>query len=353
MIINILAIIFALGIIILVHELGHFTAAKLSGVRVDRFSIGFPPHAVKKQYGETEYALGIIPLGGYVKMAGMLDESLDEELHGEPWEFASKSTPQKIFIITAGVLMNFLLAVILFGVITFATGIPEVSESTVIEQVVPDYPAASAGIEKGDRIVSVNGKQVETWQQLTDIIHGLPNTEIQVTWMAGGTEKTATLTTKVDRQLVEGEIKEIGLIGIAPETSHREAGFFEAVGSGFSQTWWWGKVTVLSLKMLITGEESLKSVGGPIFIAKLAGDSARSGFLDLLNLVAIISINIGFLNILPVPALDGGHLGIILIEGVKGKPLSLKTRMIVQQIGMALLLTLMAFVIYNDIVRLL
>jgi len=353
MIINIAAIIFALGIIIFVHELGHFAAAKLSGVKVDRFSIGFPPHALKKQYGETEYALGIIPLGGYVKMAGMLDESMDEELTGASWEFASKSLPKKVFIITAGVLMNFLLAALLFGVITGLTGIPEVSESTVVQEVVPDYPAASAGISQGDRIVAVNGKKVESWEQLTEIIHNLPNTEISVTWVSDDKRQSATLTTQVDRQLVEGEIQEIGLIGIAPETTYRDAGILEAVGSGLSQTWWWGKVTVLSLKMLVTGEESLRSVGGPIFIAKLAGDSARSGFLDLLNLVAIISINIGFINILPVPALDGGHLSIILIEGVKGKPLSMKTRMIVQQVGMALLLTLMIFVIYNDIVRLL
>ncbi|MCF7804616.1 MAG: RIP metalloprotease RseP [Candidatus Marinimicrobia bacterium] len=353
MIINILAIIFALGLIILVHELGHFFAAKMSGVRVDRFSIGFPPHFFKKQKGETEYCLGAVPLGGYVKMAGMLDESMDEEIKGEPWEFASKSIPQKIFIMSAGVLMNFILAAIIFSFITLAQGIPESSDTTVVDQVVQDYPAAEAGMKPGARITSVNGEQVDTWQELTNIIHNLPNTEIDVTWVQNGETQSATLTTKVDRQFTDGELKEIGLIGISPEVHRRSAGLFESLGSGLSQTWWWGKVTVVSLKMLITGEESMKSVGGPIFIAKLAGDSARNGFMNLLNLVAIISINIGFLNILPVPALDGGHLVITMIEGIKGDPLSVKTRMIVQQVGMALLLTLMVFVIYNDIMRLL
>ena len=353
MLTNIFAIIFALGIIVLVHELGHFLAAKWSGVRVDRFSIGFPPHFYKKQSGETEYCLGIIPLGGYVKMAGMLDENMDEEIKGEPWEFASKSIPQKIFILTAGVLMNFILAAIIFSILTFQMGIPESANTTVVQEVVPEYPAAEAGMKAGDQIVSINGESVETWQDLTSIIHNVPNTEISVTWLSNGETQTATLTTKVDKQFMDGELKEIGLIGIAPEVTYRDASVFESLGSGVSQMWWWGKVTVVSLKMLVTGQESVKSIGGPIFIAKLAGDSARSGFSDLLNLIAIISINIGFLNILPVPALDGGHLVITLIEGVKGDPLSIKTRMIVQQVGMALLLTLMVFVIFNDIMRLL
>ncbi len=353
MLINIAAIIFALGLIIFVHELGHFLAAKLSGVKVHRFSIGFPPHFFKKKRGDTEYCLGAIPLGGYVKMAGMLDESMDEEIKGEPWEFASQSVPKKIFIITAGVIMNFLLAAVLFGFITFNVGIPEISDITVISQVVPDFPAREAGIQPGDKITAIDGTPVNSWQELTTLIHNHPNQKITVTWQSNGEEKLATLKTQAERQLVDGELKEVGLIGIAPQSSYREAGILESVGNGFSQMWQWGKITVLSLKMLITGEESLQSIGGPIFIAKLAGESARSGFLDLLSLIAIISINIGFLNILPIPALDGGHLVIILTEGVKGEPLSLRTRMIIQQIGMALILTLMIFVIFNDIVRLL
>jgi len=353
MIITILAIVFALGIIIFVHELGHFTAAKLSGVRVDRFSIGFPPHVWKKQKGETEYCLGIVPLGGYVKMAGMLDESMDEELTGAPDEFASKSTPKKVFIITAGVIMNFLLAAVLFGIVTLNIGIPEVSNTTEVAQVVEEFPAAEAGMESGDTITEINGQSVDTWDELTSIIHSQPNQEITIAWMSNGEQHEATVVTRAERQLVDGDLREVGLIGIAPNSSYRDAGLFESVGAGFSQMWQWGKITVLSLKILVTGEESLRSVGGPVFIAQLVGESARNGFLDLLNLIAIISINIGFLNILPIPALDGGHLVIILTEGVRGKPLSVKTRMVIQQIGMVLLLTLMAFVVFNDIVRIL
>ncbi len=352
MLTNIAAIVFALGIIIFVHELGHFLAAKLSGVRVDRFSIGFPPHVLKKKKGETEYCVGIVPLGGYVKMAGMLDESMEEEIKGEPWEFATKSTPKKVFIISAGVIMNFLLAAVLFGFVTLNVGIPEVSDTTRVEHVADDYPADKAGMNPGDEIIAVNAQSVSTWQELTSVVHSKPNQEITVTWLSNGQEHQATLTTRVERQMVDGDLKEVGLIGIAPKTTYRDAGVFESAGAGVSQMWQWGKITVLSLKMLITGEESLQSIGGPVFIAKLVGESARSGFLDLLNLIAIISINIGFLNILPIPALDGGHLVIIFTEGIKGEPLSVRTRMVIQQIGMALLLALMIFVIFNDIARL-
>lgn len=353
MLTNIVAIIVALGLIILVHESGHYLAAKLSGVRVDRFSIGFPPHVLKQQWGETEYCLGIVPLGGYVKMAGMLDESMDEEIKGEPWEFQSKSFPKKVFIMSAGVIMNFILAAVIFSIITAHTGIPEASDSTVVQQVVPDYPAAEVGMTPGAEITAVNNTSVKTWEKLTKIIHSHPDAEISVTWMSNGEKKSATVTTKSEKQFIDGEFEQIGLIGIAPKVTYRDAGFFESIGSGVSQMWWWTKVTVLSLKMLVTGQESLKAIGGPIFIAKLAGDSARQGIMDLLNLIAIISINIGFLNILPVPALDGGHLMITSIEAVKGSPLKMRTRVIVQQIGMALLLTLMVFVIFNDISRLL
>lgn len=351
MLINILAIVFALGLIIFVHEFGHFSAAKLSGVKVNRFSIGFPPHILKKQMGETEYCLGIIPLGGYVKMAGMLDESLDQEIKGEPWEFASKSTPKKVFIIIAGVIMNFILAAVIFGIITLKIGLPVVSDSPVVNQIIPDYPAAKAGMNAGDKITAINGQSIDSWKQLTQIVHGLPNKQISVTWIDNGETMHASVTTRSERQLIDGKLKEVGLLGIAPKISYREAGIFESIGSGFSQMWQWGKITGLSLKMLVTGEESVRSIGGPIFIAKLAGQEARNGFLDLLNLIAIISINIGLLNILPIPALDGGQLAIILIEGAKGKPLKMKTRLVIQQIGMVLLLTFMIFVIFNDIAR--
>jgi regulator of sigma E protease len=278
---------------------------------------------------------------------------MEDELTGAPDEFMSKSTPKKVFFITAGVLMNFLLAAVIFSIITLNMGIPESSNTTVVNQVVPDYPAQEAGIEAGDKIIAVNGQSVEQWSDLTQIIHSNPNQEITVTWQSGGDEFTETITTRAEKQMVEDEITEVGLIGIAPETTYKDAGMFEAVGSGFSQMWWWSKVTVVSLKMLVTGQESMKSVGGPIFIAQLAGETAKSGLMDFFNLIAIISINIGFLNILPIPALDGGHLVVTLIEGVKGKPLKTKTRLVIQQIGMALLLTLMIFVIYNDIARLL
>ena len=352
MITTILATAVVLGILIIVHELGHFLAAKASGVRVERFSIGFWPRLAGIQIGETDYCVSWIPLGGYVKLAGMIDESMEgDSIKGEPWEFMSKNVLQKLFIISAGVTMNIILAVLIFAVLTFTYGIGEVDESTVITHVVENYPAAGAGMLAGDKILSIDGNMMNSWQELTEYIHARPNSELEVTWQRGEEIFSERIISRLEKIPVDGSIKKLGIIGIRPTVNIREAHLSESISSGFTRTYFWGKLTLTSLKMLITGEESFRSVGGPIFIAQLAGDSARTGLDSLFKLIAILSVNLAILNILPIPAFDGGHLVVILIEWAKRGPLSVKTKMAVQQVGFAIFLVLAAFVIYNDLSR--
>ncbi len=352
--ISILAVIIVIGCVIFFHELGHFTFAKLTGMRVETFSLGFPPRLVGKKIGDTDYCLSAIPIGGYVKVSGVIDESMDAEgLKGEPWEFQSKSTIQKLLFITGGVLFNLILAVIIFSILTVSTGIYEASPEAIVDSVIINLPADSAGIQSGDRIIAVNGIAISKWEEMTELIHAHPNDSILVKWERNGVEYKKGMKTIANKVLKGSKIVDTGMIGISPILTHRIAGFFESIRSGLSNTWYWLKITVVSLKMLITGEESIKNLGGPIFIAQLAGQSAKSGIGSLFGFIAIISVNIALLNILPIPALDGGHFVVIIIEAIIRKPLSIKAKMRIQQVGLAIILTLTVLVFYNDIMRLL
>ena len=352
MLTTILATAVVLGILIIVHELGHFFAAKISKVRVEVFSLGFWPRMVGKKIGDTDYRISWIPLGGYVKLAGMIDESMDgDTIKGEPWAFMSKTPMQKIFIITAGVVMNIVLAAFIFSVLTFSMGIGEVGETNLISEVVTDYPASEAGVIAGDIVVSLDGNPINSWTEMTEYIHSRPDTEFEVGWERNGEFFSEKIRTRAEKVPVDGKIELLGMIGIKPVVTIRDAGFFESIQSGIGRTYFWVRLTLTALKMLVTGEESFKSVGGPIFIAQLAGDSARSGMDSLFNLIAILSINLAILNILPIPAFDGGHLIVIIIEWIKKGPVAVKTKMMIQQVGFAIFLVLAAFVIFNDLSR--
>lgn len=353
---TLIGIVVVVGGIIFFHELGHYTFAKLSGMRVEQFSIGFPPKIYGKKIGETEYQISAIPLGGFVKVTGVIDESMDDTGttdKDDPKSFASKSTWQKLLFISGGVLFNLLLAVLIFTTVTLFRGFQEpATEKAVIGSVVEGYPADSAGIEKGDRIVSIDGVEVEKWADMTDLIHNKPKDTVMVTWLHQETRKSAKIETRAQKTVIDGKFKDIGIIGVGAPTKHRAAGLLEAVGQGFVLTGYWLKITVVSLKEMIVGHVSLKNVGGPVMIAQMAGESARSGVLTLLGFMAIISVNLALLNILPIPALDGGHLIIIIIEGIRGKELTTKTKLKIQKIGMVIIFLLMGLVFFNDIVRL-
>lgn len=345
MLTTIVSFIFVLGLLIFVHELGHFITAKMVGIRVERFSLGFPPRMIGKKVGDTDYCLSWLPLGGYVKMSGMIDESMDVTIKGAPWEFQSKPIWQRVFVISAGPFMNILTAIVIYGMIVYFNGIGE-PVGTTVGEVLSGKPAETIGLQPGDVITSVDQQPVETWEELTKIIHSHPGVELEIKWVRDGEEFTSVVTPELQPQ------SNIGLIGIGSKIQYRDAGFFEAIGYGFNISFRIVKLIGASIKLIITGQESIKSaLGGPIIIAKMAGESAKMGLQSLFEFTAFISLNLGLLNILPFPVLDGGHLVFLGIEAIRRKPLSIKTRLAVQKVGMALLLALMVFIIINDIRR--
>lgn len=346
MITTILAFVFVLGLLIFVHELGHFLVAKLVGIRVERFSLGYPPRMFGKKIGDTDYCISWLPLGGYVKMAGMIDESLDEKIEGHPWEFQSKTIWQRALVIAAGPFMNVLLAIVLFAGVTYHLGIQE-SVGPIIGEVVKNMPADSLGLQKGDAILSINGMTVDSWEAVTKEIHRHPGEKISLVWQ----RNSETLRGEVTP--VRDQAQGIGLVGIAPLTRTRAASLGESVVNGFDYTFFLTKLFATSISRLVTGQESIKgSLAGPVAIAVMAGDSARSGFDTLLRFTALISLNLAILNLLPIPVLDGGHLLFLFLELILRRPVSVRIRVVVQQIGMALLMALMVFILFNDIRRL-
>lgn len=345
MLTTLLAFIFVLGLLIFVHELGHFVTAKMVGIRVERFSLGFPPRMVGKKIGDTDYCISWLPLGGYVKMAGMVDESMDTEIKGEPWEFQSKPVWQRIIVISAGSIMNVITAIVIYAAIVYFTGIGE-TVGTTVGQLVPGKPAEQIGLQPGDKIVAVDNEPVSTWEDLTAIIHNKPGVEVTLKWQRDGQVFTKQVTPEPQPE------NNIGLIGIGPKIEYRQVGLLASLEHGAKTAYTFLALTFHHLKLIITGEESLKeSIGGPVIIAKLAGESARLGFQSLLLFTAFISLNLGFFNLLPFPVLDGGHLVMLLIEGVMRRPIPVKTKVVIQKIGMAFLLALMIFIIINDITR--
>lgn len=343
-----LATIFVLGVLVFLHEFGHFIVAKSVGIRVERFSIGFPPRLFGKKIGETDYCVSLIPLGGYVKMAGMVDESMDAEIKGEPWEFQSKSFWEKFSVIIAGPLMNYLIAIVVFAGLTLSMGVGEVRDAT-IAQVNPGMPAAAAGIQPGDKITTINGQAVSSWDDMTQIIHANADKDLEVEWIHKGKHKKAIIHTTAQNIPIDGKIKKVGLIGISPKLYMKKVGAIQAIEAGFVRTWDLTKLVGYSTWMLATGKASLRNIGGPIIIAKMAGESAKSGFSTLLAFLAFISLNLAILNVFPVPGLDGGHLIFITLEAIMGRPVPTKTKMVIQQIGMFILLALIVLVIFNDL----
>lgn len=346
------AFLIVIGVVVVIHEFGHYIAARSVGIRVERFSIGYPPRMIGKKIGDTDYCISWLPLGGYVKMAGMIDESLDnpEKITGSPDEFMSKNFFQKAWVISAGVIMNFILAWGIYTAITTMEGVPEF-EDPVVEQVSPGFPAEGAGIQPGDRFVEADGQPVTTWTNLVDVIHGNAETPITLVWEREGQRMSAEVVPQREEILVGGDMTEVGMIGITPRATFREVGFPEAIQSGFLQTGRFLAMGVNTIKALVTGQAGVKDLGGPVIIGKWAGDSAKGGPQSLILFIAFISINIGLLNILPIPALDGGHLALITVEAVARRPLSTNLKVRIQSVGMIALLGLMAVIIFNDLGR--
>jgi len=338
---------------VFVHELGHYMAARSVGMRVEKFYIGFNLFGLgfHKTINGTEYGIGLVPLGGYVKVAGVLDESMDSTTTGAPDEFNSKNTLEKMWFLSAGVIMNTLLAIVIFSAITFNLGLSDSSTEPVIGQLLQNHPADSAGLIIGDKILSINEIPVSSWQELTNAIHNLPDQKIKMRWERNAQIFTDSIHTIKTRRLIDNEIKDIGMIGIAPVIIEKEAGLLQSIQNGVEQTVYWFKMTITSLGMIFSGSASIKDIGGPIIIAKMAGETAKAGIWNWLNFMAIISINLAFLNVLPIPGLDGGHMFFTIIEGIFRREIPPRIKMGIQQFGMLILLILMVIVIYNDVTR--
>ncbi|TKS61093.1 MAG: zinc metalloprotease [Nitrospira sp.] len=434
-----------LGVLVAFHELGHFLAARWVGVRVLKFSLGFGPKLFGRQVGETEYLLSAIPLGGYVKLFGE-DETEATTSEDRRRSFAHQGLWGKVFIVAAGPGFNFILAYLIFAG-WLSTGAPLFVPtfrdlSADVEALVPGSPAATAGMEIGDRVVRVNGKDISTktelldavakskgqpialevrregqakpltvtpvlasgevaageeplytigveetpplvtsvmhgspasvagfqagdrvvgiegqaiytWAQMTAQVKEHPQKPLRVEVLRNGQRVALTVTPTTEKATVNGQTIEVGKIGISgPGRSlMRSDNPLEAIYHGLEATWGWTELTAIGLYKMIIGDISSKNIGGPLTIANISGEAASQGASSVVFLIAILSINLGVLNLLPIPILDGGHLLFFLIEGILRKPLGERQREFAQQVGLVLLVGVMIFAFWNDLER--
>ncbi len=351
--VSMLAFVVVLGVLIFFHELGHFLVARLFGVGVEKFSLGFGPRLVGRQVGRTDYRISAIPLGGYVKMVG---EEPDSQIDAAdiPLSFTHKPVSQRMAIVAAGPVFNLLLAVAIFYLVFQIAGLTVLLPT--VGQVTVESPAARAGLRQGDRIVGIDQAPVADWDQMARLIGASQGRSLQVAYQREGEIGTVEIVPEVRRTPnLFGEPQDRYVIGITAsgEIETRRIGPLGAAGAAFRQTYAIVKLTVISVAKIITGTLSAKTLGGPIMIAEMAGQQAREGLVNLMFFTALISINLAILNILPIPVLDGGHLLFFAIEALRGRPVSIRVREVAQQAGMFLLMLLMVLVFYNDIVRIL
>lgn len=440
----------AIFILVTAHELGHFLTAKLFGMRVDKFYIGFDFFNMRlwrKKIGETEYGIGVFPLGGYVKIAGMVDESLDtahQASEPQEWEFRAKPVWQRLIVLAGGVVMNMVLAAVIFIGVTLAFGesrttvdnpayieqgsvfavmgmktgdriaavngkevssweqaldpatftetsltytvlrdgkrielrapdnlLSRLNENQalgirpamipVIDDVLASEPAAKAGIKPGALITAIDGNTVSDWTEVVSIISASAGKTLAITWKhldqkPGKLTDPAAIMASGSTTVTEVVPTAAGKIGIALrqtlQTERIDLNIFESIASGTSQTWKMSVMTVQGFARIFTGQDDFrKSLGGPVKIAKIAGRSAEQGPISFLYFLAVLSISLAIINILPIPALDGGQFVMNAVEGIIGRELPFEVKMRIQQIGMALLLTLFAYILLNDILN--
>jgi regulator of sigma E protease len=350
--VNLLSLIYfliVLGVLVLIHEFGHFITAKRIGVRVEQFSIGFGPKLWSFKRSETEYLICAIPLGGYVKMAG--DEP-GENIKGEKWEFLSRSVFDRFKIIFAGPVLNYLLAFLIFSVI-FMFGSPTLTNE--VGSLLKNYPAEKSGIAVGDKILSIDGKSVKYWEDLTEEIHKRVNGPMKLSVERGGKvfEKDVAPIVRETKDIF-GKKTRIALIGIAPSQKIEKVryGPVSSFYMGAKKLWQLTYITYKALWSVIIGRLSVKeSMTGPIGIFVITGQAAKMGLIYIMHLMAILSASLAIFNLLPFPVLDGGHIIFLILEKLRGKPLSVKIQEAITNVGIALLILLTVFIFYNDMVK--
>lgn len=354
MVSTIVVAIVVLGLLILFHELGHFLVARWCGVGVVKFSIGFGPVLIGRKIGNTEYAISAVPLGGFVKMVG---EDPEEEVTPADRSIAFQHQPlwKRFAIVLAGPLANLLFAFAAFSLVFAVYGARVPSSVAKVGNVLPDMPAAAAGLRPGDIVTAVDGQPVGSWDELSQTIRQSGARPLILTIERSGERLQVSVTPKErEERSLFGEVTgKAYLIGIERGFDQIAVNPFTAVAMGAQQTAWWVGTIVVALAKMVQGKIPASEIGGPILIAQAAGEQARLGLENLLHFMAVISVNLGVLNLLPVPILDGGHLFFFLVEAIRRRPLDTRYREVAQQVGLVLLLALMVFAFYNDIARVL
>jgi len=344
------AFIFVLGVLILAHEFGHFLIAKMLKVKVEIFSVGFGKKLWGIKRGDTDYRICLVPLGGFIKLAG---DNPEEKRSGQVWEFLSRPVGERAAIVAAGPLFNCLLAFFIFSLVFF---VGFASLTSTVGNLKEGFPAVAAGIQTGDRIISVDGQKVSFWEELSAIIHTkTDNKAVDLSIERDGRIISLKVVPKVvqEKNIFNEEVT-IGLIGIGPaqETEIVRYGLLKSIAMGAKRTVTIAHLTMKVFIQIITGRLSARNaIGGPVKIFKITGEAAKLGFVYLLQLMAVLSVNLAIINLFPVPVLDGGHLLFLALEKVRGKPISVRVQEIALRFGVSLLVTLMIFLFYNDLMQ--
>ena len=340
---GIILAILVFGIIVFIHELGHFLLAKANKIRVDEFSLGMGPRLFSFVKGETRYSLKLLPLGGSCMMG---EDDVDDMSEGS---FNSKSVWARMSVVVAGAVFNFLLALIFSMIVIGYTGYDE----PVISGVVEGFPAQEAGLTEGDRIVKKNNKKINIWREISYYNMFHPGETVDLVYERDGEKRETTITPKKDE---DGNY----LIGITSPAQYEKANLLTAVQYGIYEVKFWICTTLESLKMLVTGDVGVDQLSGPVGIVSVVDETYQQSksygviivIMQMLNIGILLSANLGVMNLLPLPALDGGRLVFMIVEAIRGKRVPPDKEGWVHGIGMILLLALMAFVMFNDVKKL-
>ncbi len=335
---TLVASIIIFGLLIFFHEFGHFIVAKRVGIGVLEFAIGFGPKLISVERDGTVYSLRALPLGGFCRLMGEDPEEVKDQA-----SFQKKPLLHRFAVIAAGPAMNFVLAVLLFFFMYFFIfGVP-VMGSTQVGELLPGGRAEETELQSGDTVLAIDGVEMENWDDIITTINANPEEELILTVEREGEVKDIRVVPREDPQTQRG------LIGIAPET--RRFSLLGSLNLGIQNTWWFTRFIVVSLSQIVTGQAA-PEVAGPIGIVQMVGEVAQTGLSNLLTLAAILSIHLGLLNLLPIPALDGSRLVFFLVEGIRGKPVDPHKESFIHFIGFTLLILLAIFIAFQDIARL-